>query len=134
MLDQEEKLPVQEEKLSSENSETAEEQKSTIQPTLEKNTSTNVAVDEIESKIAESSENTEHPAIEMEDYGKLSLDELVEESGKLVREGQVQSINNNVNKIAHNYTNFARSFSRAFFSIIKFWRKFDICFGKTKHT
>ena len=99
MLDQEEKLPVQEEKLSSENSETAEEQKSTIQPTLEKNTSTNVAVDEIESKIAESSENTEHPAIEMEDYGKLSLDDLVEELGKLVREGQVQSINNNVNKI-----------------------------------
>ncbi|REE82903.1 uncharacterized protein DUF349 [Lutibacter oceani] len=99
MLDQEEKLPVQEKELSPENSGATQEQITTNKPDLEKSTSTNVAVDEIEDKIAESSENIEHVAIEMEDYGNLSLDELVEELGKLVREGQVQSINNNVNKI-----------------------------------
>ena len=99
MLDQEEKLPVQEKELSLENSETSEKQETTNQPDLEKSTSTNIAVDEIESKIAESSENTEHEDVEMADYENLSLDELVEELGKLVKEGQVQSINNNVNKI-----------------------------------
>ena len=59
----------------------------------------NKAVDEIESKIAESSEVIEHKQIEMEDYESLSLEDLVAELGKLVREGQVQSINTNVNKI-----------------------------------
>jgi len=59
----------------------------------------NKAVDEIEDKIAESSEGVEHSPVEMIDYNNHSLEELVEELGKLVKEGQVQSISNNVNKI-----------------------------------
>jgi hypothetical protein len=57
------------------------------------------AIVEIDSKIAESSEESEHQEIEMEDYESLSLNDLVAELGKLVKEGQVQSINSNVNKI-----------------------------------
>ena len=59
----------------------------------------NKAVDEIENKIAEASEAAEHSPVEMIDYNSHSLEELVEELGKLVREGQVQSISSNVNKI-----------------------------------
>ncbi len=59
----------------------------------------NKAIDEIESKIAESSEKTEHIVIEMLDYDNLSLEDLVAELGKLVNENSVQSIHNNVNNI-----------------------------------
>ena len=61
--------------------------------------SSNKAVDEIESKIAESAENDSHLKIEMVDYAKFSLEELVVELSKLVKENQVQSIYSNVNKI-----------------------------------
>lgn len=64
-----------------------------------KSSNSDKAIVEIDSKIAESSEESEHQEIEMEDYDSLSLDELVSELGKLVKEGQVQSINSNVNKI-----------------------------------
>ncbi|MBN4082926.1 DUF349 domain-containing protein, partial [bacterium AH-315-A23] len=60
---------------------------------------TNKAIDEIESKIAESSEKIEHEAVEMLDYGTLSLEDLVAELSKLVKENPVQSIHNNVNNI-----------------------------------
>ena len=59
----------------------------------------NKAVEEIESKIAESSEEVEHAPIEMKDYSKFTLEELVTELGELVHNGKVQSINNNVNNI-----------------------------------
>jgi len=59
----------------------------------------NKAVEEIENKIAESSETVEHKPIEMLDYSKFSLEELVNELGNLVHTGQVQSINSNVNTI-----------------------------------
>ena len=59
----------------------------------------NKAVEEIENKIAESSEEVDHSPAEMQDYSKFTLEDLVEELGKLVKEGKVQSINNNVNKI-----------------------------------
>jgi hypothetical protein len=59
----------------------------------------NKAVEEIENKIAESSEEREHSLVEMLDYSKFTLEDLVAELGKLVKEGKVQSINNNVNKI-----------------------------------
>ena len=61
--------------------------------------SANNAVDEMDSKIAESSENIEHSAIEMLEYADLSLEDLVAELSKLVKENQVQSITNNVNAI-----------------------------------
>ena len=63
----------------------------------------NKAIDEIESKIAESSEKVEHVAIEMADYENLSLEELVEELSKLVKEHPVQSIHNNVNNIKNTF-------------------------------
>lgn len=59
----------------------------------------NKAVDEIESKIAEASEVVEHAPVEMLDYSKFSLEELVSALGDLVHTGEVQSINNNVNNI-----------------------------------
>ena len=55
--------------------------------------------DEIENKIAETAENVEHVKIEMLDYSKFSLEDLVVELSKLVKENEVQSIYNNVNKI-----------------------------------
>ena len=61
--------------------------------------SSNKAVDEIENKIAESAENVEHTKIEMLDYSKFSLEDLVVELSKLVKENEVQGIYNNVNKI-----------------------------------
>ncbi|MDF1517702.1 MAG: DUF349 domain-containing protein, partial [Lutibacter sp.] len=61
--------------------------------------SANNAVDEMDSKIAESSENIEHSAIEMIEYADLSLEDLVAELSKLVKENPVQSITNNVNAI-----------------------------------
>lgn len=66
---------------------------------IKKSSNSDKALVEIDSKIAESSEGSDHQEIEMEDYESLSLDELVAELGKLVKEGQVQSINSNVNKI-----------------------------------
>ncbi len=63
------------------------------------NNSSNKAVDEIESKIAESAEIVEHAKIEMLDYSKFNLEDLVVELSKLVKENEVQSIYNNVNKI-----------------------------------
>ncbi|PKP14275.1 MAG: DUF349 domain-containing protein [Bacteroidetes bacterium HGW-Bacteroidetes-3] len=74
----------------------AEEQK-VVKP--EKNTSTSKAVDEMDSEIAESSENVEHKTIEMLDYADFSLEDLVAELGKLVKENKVQNITNNVNAI-----------------------------------
>jgi len=59
----------------------------------------NKAVEEIENKIAETSEATEHRSIDMQDYSKFSLEELVTELGILVHSDQIQSINNNVNNI-----------------------------------
>ncbi len=59
----------------------------------------NEAIDEIETKIAESSEKTIHASIEMLDYESLSLEDLVTELSKLVKEHPVQNIHNNVNNI-----------------------------------
>lgn len=64
-----------------------------------KNPSANKAVDEMDSKIAESSENITLAAIEMMDYAELSLEDLVAELSKLVKENQVQNITTNVNAI-----------------------------------
>ncbi len=60
---------------------------------------TEKAIDEIENKIAERSEKEEHLNVEMVDYSQMTLEELVEELSKLVKEQKVQSIQSNVNKI-----------------------------------
>ncbi len=133
MLDQEEKLPVQENNLTEQSEDSKSENKleakaevaaeATIEsevkikpeveteavdaavkkeeatPKIKKSDTSNKAITEIETKIAESSEESEHQEIEMENYENLSLEALVSELGKLVKEGQVQSINSNVNKI-----------------------------------
>ncbi|HEY9170338.1 MAG TPA: DUF349 domain-containing protein [Lutibacter sp.] len=65
----------------------------------QKTTTLNNAVDEIENNIAESSENIEHSTIEMIEYAELSMEDLVAELSKLVKENPVQSITNNVNAI-----------------------------------
>ncbi|MBK5210581.1 MAG: DUF349 domain-containing protein [Flavobacteriaceae bacterium] len=64
-----------------------------------KTPSVSEAVDEMDSKIAESSENVEHSTIEMLEYADFSLEDLVAELSKLVKENQVHSITNNVNAI-----------------------------------
>ena len=86
-------------KVASENSESEKSDiaHKTKKPSIDK------AIDEIESKIAESSEKTEHVAIEMADYEKLSLEDLVLELSKLVKEHPVQSIHNNVNNIKNTF-------------------------------
>ena len=86
-------------KVASENSESEKSDiaHKTEEPSIDK------AIDEIESKIAESSEKTEHVAIEMADYEKLSLEDLVLELSKLVKEHPVQSIHNNVNNIKNTF-------------------------------
>ncbi|WP_456377343.1 DUF349 domain-containing protein [Lutibacter sp.] len=69
-------------------------------PPIKKETpSSDKAIDEIESKIAESSEKIAHVAVEMIDYESLSLEDLVAELSKLVKENPVQNIHNNVNNI-----------------------------------
>jgi len=64
-----------------------------------KTSSGNEAIDEIETKIAESSEKIANASIEMLDYESLNLEELVTELSKLVKEHPVQNIHNNVNNI-----------------------------------
>lgn len=101
MLDQENTIPEEENtptKATSEK-ETTVAEKVEIEAPNESTVSANKAIDEIEDKIAESSEQVEHEQAEMLDYKKFSLEELVAELGKIVKEGQVQSIQNNVNKI-----------------------------------
>jgi len=65
--------------------------------------SADVAIDEIENKIAETSENIDYDVVELVDYEKLSLEELVGELSKLVKEHPVQSIHNNVNNIKNTF-------------------------------
>lgn len=60
---------------------------------------TSVAIDEIENKIAESSENVSHESLELQDYKSFNLEELVAELALLVKEKPVQTIQSNVNKI-----------------------------------
>jgi len=59
----------------------------------------NKAIEEIDNKIAESSETVVHVPAEMLDYDSLTLEELVNQLGVLVHGNQIQSINNNVNTI-----------------------------------
>ena len=63
----------------------------------------NKAIDEIDTKIAESSENFELEHVEMQNYDNFSLEDLVAELSKLVKEKPVQSIHNNVNKIKNTF-------------------------------
>ena len=113
MLDQENKLPVEDNTSSSEevnvnpqSTELPEEIKKIEAPAEVKKIETtevklleNKAIEEIEDKIAESSAKVEHSSVELIDYSKFSLEELVEELGKLIHGNQVQSINTNVNNI-----------------------------------
>lgn len=113
MLDQENKLPVEDKTMSSEevnvnpqNTELPEDNVQVEAPVEIKKIETtevklleNKAIEEIEDKIAESSEKVEHSSIDLVDYTKFSLEELVDELGKLIHGNQVQSINNNVNNI-----------------------------------
>jgi len=118
MLDETNKLPQEENNSTSNNSETKDQQtkasekeatalkvpeskenKKSPAPTDVQKTTTNKAVDEIENKIAESSEKEEETAIDNLDYSSLSLEDLVAELTTLVKEHKVQSINSNVNNI-----------------------------------
>lgn len=65
----------------------------------EKTPSASKAVDEMDSEIAEKSENTDLTNIEMPNYADFTLEDLVTELSKLVKENSVQSITNNVNAI-----------------------------------
>lgn len=94
-----EQLPLEEEKESTSITSEKEITKEPETETQEKVPSVNKAIDEIESKIAESSEKVEHSAVEMIDYNSLSLEDLVAELSTLVKDNPVQSIHSNVNNI-----------------------------------
>ncbi|HKJ06070.1 MAG TPA: DUF349 domain-containing protein [Flavobacteriaceae bacterium] len=78
---------------------TAIDKKVTTEKTEEKIETSNDAVNEIEDKIAESSENGNHSKVEAKNYKAMSLEELVDEFTVLVDQNPVQSIHTNVNKI-----------------------------------
>ncbi|AOW21870.1 DUF349 domain-containing protein [Urechidicola croceus] len=67
-------------------------------------------VEEIDNEIAESSEKDEHAHNnEMPNYDSMSLDSLVEEFQKLLKEHPVQKINNDVNAIKNSFnTQFSK--------------------------
>lgn len=94
-----EQLPLEEEKESTSITSEKEITKEPETETQEKVPSVNKAIDEIESKIAESSEKIEHSAVEMIDYNSLSLEDLVAELSTLVKDNPVQSVHSNVNNI-----------------------------------
>ena len=78
-------------------SEIQEDIKSELKP--EKMKTASKAVNEMDSEIAETSENIKQSTIEMLDYTDFSLEDLVTELSKLVKENAVQSITHNVNAI-----------------------------------
>jgi len=96
-VEKEEKPIVEESILTSEISD-EEEKESEVLSKVE-TPSVNEAIDEIETKIAESSEKIAPASIEVLDYESLSLEDLVTELSKLVKEHPVQNIHNNVNNI-----------------------------------
>ena len=136
MLDQDNKLPVEESHATPQDSEIQEETQKEVKPKKKPSTSKSVdkmdseiaegneilqdskiqedtqkelnpkkmpsaikAVDEMDSEIAESSENIDHSTIEMVNYADFSLEDLVSELSRLVKENSVQSITSNVNAI-----------------------------------
>ncbi|MFD0761025.1 DUF349 domain-containing protein [Lutibacter aestuarii] len=125
MLDENNKLPAEENNSTSKTTENLNDEKAVVEhaentkskpiavednvtkepePTIKEGAGTNnKAVDEIESKIAESSENDDETAIEHKDYSKLSLEDLVAELAVLVKEHKVQSISSNVNSIKNSF-------------------------------
>ena len=125
MLDENNKLPAEENNSTSKTTENLNDEKAVVEhaentkskpiavednvtkepePTIKEGAGTNnKAVDEIESKIAESSENDDETAIEQKDYSKLSLEDLVAELAVLVKEHKVQSISSNVNSIKNSF-------------------------------
>jgi hypothetical protein len=97
MLDENIKLPEENDNLIQQNSENSETPSKEI--VEENSNSSKKAIDEIDDKIAESSEIIEHDKLDEIDYTNLSLEDLVAELNKLVKESPVQSIQNNVNNI-----------------------------------
>ncbi|WP_372792340.1 DUF349 domain-containing protein [Lutibacter sp.] len=97
---EEEELPIVDDSvLASQTTESIDEEKKPEVLSKLETPLVNEAIDEIETKIAESSEKTIHASIEMLDYESLSLEDLVTELSKLVKEHPVQNIHNNVNNI-----------------------------------
>jgi len=113
MLDQDNSLPAEENNLASEEKKTTPQNSESIETEIKEKEEPlkkleaapeiklleNKAVEEIESKIAETSEAIVHSPVEMLDYESLNLEELVNQLGLLVHGNQIQSINNNVNTI-----------------------------------
>lgn len=113
MLDQDNSLPVDENNLASEEKKTTLQDSESVETEIKEKEAPlkklgsgpeiklleNKAVEEIENKIAETSEAIVHSPVEMLDYESLNLEELVNQLGLLVHGNQIQSINNNVNTI-----------------------------------
>jgi len=113
MLDQDNSLPVDENNLASEEKKTTLQDSESIETEVKEKEAPvkkleagpeiklleNKAVEEIENKIAETSEAIVHSPVEMLNYESLNLEELVNQLGLLVHGDQIQSINNNVNTI-----------------------------------
>jgi len=113
MLDQDNSLPVEENNLAAEEKKTTPQDAESVETEIKEVEVPikkleagpeiilleNKAVEEIENKIAETSEVVAHSPVEMLDYESLSLEELVNQLGLLVHGDQIQSINNNVNTI-----------------------------------
>lgn len=119
MLDENIKLPEEDNTSTSQNSETNEKElkqeaaievaKEIIEETIQSSEPEaaadttdeegNTAINEIDDEIAASSEGSIHENLEDQDYSSLSLEDLVAELTKLVKESPVQSIQNNVNSL-----------------------------------
>lgn len=98
MLDDNNKLPVEDNNSNPDHTKKTETSKKKELDEV-KTVSSNQAIDEIESKIAESSENVDFQDEEMLDYSSFTLEDLVNELSNLVKNKPVQSIQNNVNNI-----------------------------------
>ncbi|NLP58177.1 DUF349 domain-containing protein [Lutibacter sp. B1] len=98
MLDNNNKLPVEDNNSNPDHTKKTETSKKNELDEV-KIVSSNQAIDEIESKIAESSENVDFQDEEMLDYSSFTLEDLVNELSNLVKNKPVQSIQNNVNNI-----------------------------------
>lgn len=98
MLDEENKISNTQEKNPTENSEGIVK-KTSKKETQKSSIVKNAAIDEIEDKIAETSENISKNEVELLDYKNFTLEKLIAELTRLVNEFPVQSIGTNVSKI-----------------------------------
>lgn len=98
MLDEDNKLP-QQEAVEKDQPKELEIITASKEKKPKKESTSDKAIEEIETKIAKNSEKIDQKSLEMEDYEKFEIEELVSELGKLIKENSLQNIQQNVKKI-----------------------------------